>query len=90
MLNGTFLIDWVFIDSVIIILLFLLLFSVRIFKNTHRWRSTYSNEALKRLACPQMLDSVKYQSFRNVLISYAKDEGITTLSINTNIESNIA
>jgi len=63
MLNGTFLIDWVFIDSVIIILLFLLLFSVRIFKNTHRWRSTYSNEALKRLACPQMLDSVRYQSF---------------------------
>jgi hypothetical protein len=63
MLNGTFLIDWVFIDSVIIILLFLLLFSVRIFKNTHRWRSTYSNEALKRLACPQMLDSVKNQSF---------------------------
>ena len=61
MLCNTFRIDWVFIDSVIIILLFILLFTVRIFKSTHRWRSSFSNEALEYYLSTPMFESVKKQ-----------------------------
>jgi len=40
-------IDWVFIDTVIIILLILLLIGVKVFKSTHRWRLDFSNTALE-------------------------------------------
>ncbi|MEE9378828.1 MAG: hypothetical protein V3V33_12425 [Candidatus Lokiarchaeia archaeon] len=46
MLNDIFQIDWIFVDSIIIILLILLLVSVKIFKSTHRWRSSFSNITL--------------------------------------------
>jgi len=48
MANEIFHVDWIFVDTIIIILLFLLLISVRIFKSTHRWRSSFSNNALER------------------------------------------
>jgi len=38
-----FQIDWVFWDTIIIFLLIIFLISVKIFKNTHRWRSFLSN-----------------------------------------------
>lgn len=63
MLNETFRIDWVFIDSVVITLLLILLISVRIFKSTHRWRSSFSNEAIERLLLPYVIESVKKQTF---------------------------
>ena len=40
-------IDWVFVDTVIIILLILLLIGVKVFKSTHRWRLDFSNNALE-------------------------------------------
>ncbi|MFW9818693.1 MAG: hypothetical protein ACFFE5_03705, partial [Candidatus Thorarchaeota archaeon] len=40
-------IDWITIDIIIIILLLLLLIGVRIFKIIHRWRYSFSNEALE-------------------------------------------
>ncbi len=40
-------IDWVFIDTIIIILLILLLIGVKFFKSTHRWRLNFSNTALE-------------------------------------------
>ena len=43
MLNDIFQIDWIFVDIIIIILLILLLVSVKIFKSTHRWRTSFSN-----------------------------------------------
>ncbi len=46
MLNDIFQIDWIFIDTIIIILLILLLVSVKIFKSTNRWRSSFSNITL--------------------------------------------
>ena len=46
MLNDIFQIDWIFVDIIIIILLILLLVSVKIFKSTHRWRSSFSNITL--------------------------------------------
>ena len=46
-MTSIFQVDWIFVDTVIIILLFLLLFSVKIFKITHRWRKSFSNQALE-------------------------------------------
>ena len=40
-------IDWVFIDTIIIVLLILLLIGVKVFKSTHRWRGSFSNTALE-------------------------------------------
>ncbi|MFX1320810.1 MAG: hypothetical protein ACFFAQ_04110 [Promethearchaeota archaeon] len=42
-----FQLDWIFIDTIIIILLILLLLGVKIYKLTHRWRFSFSNEALE-------------------------------------------
>ena len=47
MASNIYQLDWVLVDTVIIVLLFLLLFGVKIFKSTHRWRSSFSNEALE-------------------------------------------
>ena len=46
-MTSIFQIDWIFVDIIIIILLFLLLFSVKIFKMTYRWRKSFSNQALE-------------------------------------------
>ncbi|MHA2007142.1 MAG: hypothetical protein ACXABO_08475 [Promethearchaeota archaeon] len=54
-------VDWIFIDSVIIFLLFLLLISVRIFKSTHRWRSSFSNEALKQYTFSELFKNTNSQ-----------------------------
>ena len=51
--------DWIFIDTVVIILLIVFLVSVRIFKEKVRWRSTLSNVALSRV----LLDT---QSFKPI------------------------
>ena len=63
MLNAIFRIDWVFIDVIIITLLFLLLVIVRIFKSTHRWRSSFSNISLESLYYPQELEDIKSKFF---------------------------
>ena len=42
-----FQLDWIFIDTIIILLLILLLLAVKIYKKTHRWRSNFSNENLE-------------------------------------------
>ena len=41
-----FQIDWVFWDTIIIILLIIFLISVKLFKYTHRWRNSLSNASL--------------------------------------------
>ncbi|MFX0029347.1 MAG: hypothetical protein ACFE8B_09065 [Candidatus Hermodarchaeota archaeon] len=53
MLYNAFQVDWIFVDTVIIILLFLLLLAVKIFKSTHRWRLSFSNEALESHSFPK-------------------------------------
>lgn len=47
MVNLLLRIDWVFVDTIIIILLILLLIGVRFFKSTHRWRLSFSNNTLE-------------------------------------------
>lgn len=43
-----FRVDWILVDTIIIILLVLLLISVKIFKEAYRWRLSLSNEFLTR------------------------------------------
>jgi len=47
MSNDIFQLDWIFIDTIIIVLLILLLLGVKLYKLTHRWRFSFSNEALE-------------------------------------------
>ena len=47
MSTDIFQLDWIFIDTIIIILLILLLLGVKVYKLTHRWRFSFSNEALE-------------------------------------------
>ena len=56
MVSNAFQVNWVFVDTVIIILLLLLLLSVKIFKSTHRWRLSFSNEALECYSFPKPYD----------------------------------
>ena len=46
MASDVFRVDWFLVDTVIIIVLFVMLIGVKIFKSTHRWRQNYSNEFL--------------------------------------------
>jgi len=46
-MTNIFQIDWILVDTIIIILLLLLLLVIKIFKITHRWRHTFSNEAIE-------------------------------------------
>ncbi len=43
-----FRVDWILVDTIIIVLLVLLLISVKIFKEAYRWRFSLSNEFLTR------------------------------------------
>jgi len=54
-----FRLDWILIDSIIIVLLVFLLILVKIFKRTHRWRGQFSNTEL---------DIYKNHSFEEVNI----------------------
>lgn len=62
-MTSIFQIDWIFVDTIIIILLFLLLFSVKIFKITHRWRKSFSNQALEHICLKKTREKVKNQEF---------------------------
>ena len=67
MVSDAFQVDWIFVDTVIIILLFLLLIGVKIFKTTHRWRTGFSNKALDCYTFPKSfnLENVQYISIKN-------------------------
>lgn len=47
MIFDIFRLDWIFIDSVIIILLIIVLIAVKLFKERSRWRSAITNESLE-------------------------------------------
>ena len=53
MFNEIYQVNWVYVDAVIIFLLFLLLISVKIFKSSHRWRLKFANEALEHFYLPK-------------------------------------
>ncbi len=78
-MNDIFQIDWVFVDTIIIILLFLLLVGVKIFKSTHRWRMTFSNEALEHLDFPNANKIVGNQFFRTKKWSLTRNSSLKEL-----------
>jgi len=57
-------VDWVFVDAIIIILLFLLLIFIKIFKSTHRWRLKFSNEAIEQCSFTKPPVEIKNQSIK--------------------------
>ncbi len=76
MLNDIFHIDWIFVDTIIIILLFLLLFSVKIFKITHRWRYSFSNQALDHYHFPKAHERVKNQLVLTKKLTFTRNPNL--------------
>lgn len=76
MLNDIFQIDWVFVDIIIIILLFVLLVGVRIFKSTYRWRLSFSNEALECYSFPDAHKIVRNQFFQTKRWTLIRDSSL--------------
>jgi hypothetical protein len=60
-----FRVDWILVDSIIIILLILLLIGVRVFKTVNRWRYSISNERLSRIVFKG--SAIKTQN-KNILV----------------------
>ncbi len=70
MLHDIFQIDWIFVDTIIIILLILLLVSVKIFKSTHRWRSSFTNMSMDTFFISNLQNLVgnKYIRIKKVVL----------------------
>ncbi|MFW9826377.1 MAG: hypothetical protein ACFFEY_02015 [Candidatus Thorarchaeota archaeon] len=81
-MTSIFQIDWIFVDFIIIILLLLLLVSVRIFKTTHRWRKSFSNEALEEINMLKKHEDVQNKYFMTVKCSLTKNTSISKDSQN--------
>lgn len=98
MLSNTYHIDWVFIDTIIIIFLFLLLIGVKIFKSTHRWRLRFSNEALEDFPCTNPFYSDNNYHFkvkncnlvRNSSLHNQYDKNPLIILIRTNFKRHLA
>ncbi|MFX0002268.1 MAG: hypothetical protein ACFE9C_04180 [Candidatus Hodarchaeota archaeon] len=58
-MTSIFQIDWITVDIIIIILLILLLFGVKVFKSTHRWRYSFSNQALEHICFTKKVKNQK-------------------------------
>jgi hypothetical protein len=58
-MTNIFQIDWILVDTIIIVLLLLLLFTVKIFKITHRWRNSFSNQSIEHSCFSQAPKSLK-------------------------------
>jgi hypothetical protein len=58
-MTNIFQIDWIFVDTIIIVLLLLLLFTVKIFKITYRWRNSFSNQSIEHRCFSQAPKSLK-------------------------------
>jgi len=92
MLNDIFQVDWIFIDTIIILLLILLLVSVKIFKSTHRWRSSFSNAFLDRFHFAETQKFVgnkfvtikKIQLIRDSSLKKQNDQNPVILILRTN------
>jgi hypothetical protein len=71
-------IDWILVDTIIIILLFVLLISVKIFKSTHRWRQSYSNEDLEFYSYPTASNLFKGEVLKTKKWSLTRNTSLLT------------
>ncbi|MFX1477597.1 MAG: hypothetical protein ACFFCI_05665, partial [Promethearchaeota archaeon] len=78
MVNNLLQVDWVFVDTVIIILLFILLIGIKIFKSTHRWRLKFSNEAIVHYSFTKLHEVNKNQSFKVKKVSITMNSSLKT------------
>lgn len=97
MSTDIFQLDWIYIDTIIIILLLLLLLGVKLYKLTHRWRFTFSNEALEHTyyqKAPlkinnQTLCSTKWSLTRNSFLREESNERPTIVILRTNYKKRL-
>ncbi|MFX0041840.1 MAG: hypothetical protein ACFE8L_02910 [Candidatus Hodarchaeota archaeon] len=92
-----FQIDWIFIDTIIIILLILLLIGVKIYKLTHRWRFSFSNEALEYIIYRnlplkmdnQSISNSKWTLTRNIFLREESYKKPTIVILRTNYKKRL-
>ncbi|MFX0188227.1 MAG: hypothetical protein ACFE8A_10875 [Candidatus Hodarchaeota archaeon] len=76
MVIDIFRLDWIFIDTVIIILLLLVLISVKLFKERSRWRASLSNEILESINYRKSDIPLKSQYFNIKNLSFVRNISI--------------
>ncbi|MFW9772135.1 MAG: hypothetical protein ACFFEO_08225 [Candidatus Thorarchaeota archaeon] len=97
MINDIFQVDWVFFDTIIIIILFLLLIGVKVFKTTHRWRISISNNNLEFYSLSnipvnlenQFLRIVKWNLTKNSIFSKQNKKTPIILILRTNFKGRL-
>ena len=78
--------DWIFIDTIVIILLIVFLLIVKIFKERYRWRSSLSNTALdqflfEKQSIEPLNQSVMVKKFRITVNNVLKDTSMRKPSL---------
>lgn len=94
MINDIFQVDWVFVDTIIIIILLFLLIGVKVFKTTHRWRISISNNNLEFYSLSiipvnlgnQFLRIVKWNLTKNSIFSKKNKKTPIILILRTNFK----
>ncbi|MHA1986691.1 MAG: hypothetical protein ACW98D_08640 [Promethearchaeota archaeon] len=85
MVISVFSIDWIFVDTVIIVLLILLLVGVKFFKSTHRWRLKFSNTSLEYYSFHKSQDQVKRKGLRTTLWDLTKNTSLQDKGTEDNV-----
>ncbi|MHA2268541.1 MAG: hypothetical protein ACXAB8_12150 [Promethearchaeota archaeon] len=77
MVNNLFQVDWIFVDTIIIVLLVMLLIGVRIFKSIYRWRFSFSNIDLDHYSFHQTHEQPNSQSLNTKYWELTKNTTLT-------------
>lgn len=83
MINDIFQVNWVIVDIVIIILLLLLLLGVKLFKATHRWRLSFSNNNLEFYSFSKIRENLKSRFIKTKHWNITKNSSIIKQNIKT-------
>ncbi|MFW9864880.1 MAG: hypothetical protein ACFFEN_02175 [Candidatus Thorarchaeota archaeon] len=78
MVSNLLQVDWVFVDTIIIILLFILLIGIKIFKSTHRWRLKFSNKAIVHYSFTELHEINKNQYIKVKEVSITMNSSLKT------------
>jgi len=97
MSTDIFQLDWIFIDTIIIILLILLLLGVKGYKLTHRWRFSFSNEAIEYTFYrkpplkidDQSISTSKWTLTRNIFLREESNKKPTIVILRTNYKKRL-
>ncbi len=85
MANDLLHVDWVFVDTIIILLLVLLLIGVRVFKSIYRWRFSFSNKALEQHSFHRPQEQFRSQSLNTKYWKLTKNTTLTNTKSNNDV-----